>query len=150
MPPTPTQLNLVSIRFRRKISFVTSFTIFNWLKKYYISYCPDYPPLNSRRIKIKQVLNFFSAIGLIAQIKDIKQNIGETIVQSWYYEISIKIWRALLTNPHPNFVNLPPKFWCWFHKTNTVIYYSHIMAQNLCIKPECNRTFWFNLISVFK
>ena len=34
-PNTPTQLSLVSIRFRRKISFVTSFTISNWLKKYY-------------------------------------------------------------------------------------------------------------------
>ena len=35
LPPTPTQLHLVSIRFRRKISFVTSFTISNRLKKYY-------------------------------------------------------------------------------------------------------------------
>ena len=37
MPPSPTQLYLVSSRFRRKISFVTSFTISNWLKKYYLS-----------------------------------------------------------------------------------------------------------------
>ena len=35
LPPTPTQLYLVSIKFRRKISFVTSFTISDWLKKYY-------------------------------------------------------------------------------------------------------------------
>ena len=35
LPPTLTQLYLVSIRFRRKISFVTSFTISDWLKKYY-------------------------------------------------------------------------------------------------------------------
>ena len=35
LPPTPTQLYLVSIRFRRKISFDTSFTISNLLKKYY-------------------------------------------------------------------------------------------------------------------
>ena len=35
LPHTPTQLYLVSIRFRRKISFVTSFTISNRLKKYY-------------------------------------------------------------------------------------------------------------------
>ena len=33
--PTPTQLYLVWIRFRRKISFDTSFTISKWLKKYY-------------------------------------------------------------------------------------------------------------------
>ena len=30
LPPTPTQLYLVSIKFRRKISFVTSFTISDW------------------------------------------------------------------------------------------------------------------------
>ena len=36
LPPTSTQLYHVSIRFRRKISFVTSFTISNWLKKYYL------------------------------------------------------------------------------------------------------------------
>ena len=35
LPPTPTKLYLVSIRFRRKISFVTSFTISKCLKKYY-------------------------------------------------------------------------------------------------------------------
>ena len=40
LPPTPTQLYLVSIRFQRKISFVTSFTISNWLKKYYFSLPP--------------------------------------------------------------------------------------------------------------
>ena len=45
----------------------------------FISHSPDHPPLNSR-IKIKQGLNFFSAIGLIASIKNIKQNIGENIV----------------------------------------------------------------------
>ena len=42
----------------------------NWRNKEIklVSYSPDYPPLNSR-VKIKQVLNFFSAIGLIAPIK---------------------------------------------------------------------------------
>ena len=35
LPPTPTQFYLVWIRFRRKISFVMSFTISEWLKKYY-------------------------------------------------------------------------------------------------------------------
>ena len=35
LPPTPTQHYLVSIRLQRKISFVTSFTISKWLKKYY-------------------------------------------------------------------------------------------------------------------
>ena len=40
LPPTPTQLYLVSIRFRHKISFVTTFTFSNWLKKYYYnSFC---------------------------------------------------------------------------------------------------------------
>ena len=37
--PHPTQLYLVWIRFRRKISSVTSFTISKWLKKY----CFDIP-----------------------------------------------------------------------------------------------------------
>ena len=35
MPPTRTQHYLFLIIFRHKIIFVTSFTIFNWLKKYY-------------------------------------------------------------------------------------------------------------------
>ena len=35
LPPTPTQLYLVWIRFRRQISFVTTFIISKWLKKYY-------------------------------------------------------------------------------------------------------------------
>ena len=35
LPPTPTQHYLLWIRFRRKISYVTSFTISKWLKKYY-------------------------------------------------------------------------------------------------------------------
>ena len=35
LPPAPTQLYLGWIRFRRKISFVMSFTISKWLKKYY-------------------------------------------------------------------------------------------------------------------
>ena len=34
-------------------------------------------------------MNFFSAIGMIADIKNIKQNIRENIVQCWFYEISI-------------------------------------------------------------
>ena len=38
LPPTPTQLYLVLIWFRHKISFVTSFTISKWLKKYYRYY----------------------------------------------------------------------------------------------------------------
>ena len=42
LPPTPTQLYLVSIRFWRKISFVTSFIISNWPKKYYYSYVWKY------------------------------------------------------------------------------------------------------------
>ena len=33
--PTPTQHYLVWIRLQRKTSFVTSFTISNWIKKYY-------------------------------------------------------------------------------------------------------------------
>ena len=45
-------------------------------------------------MKIKQVLNFFSAIGLIAPIENIKKSIGENIVQCWFYEISIKILGA--------------------------------------------------------
>ena len=53
----------------------------------------DYPPLYSR-VKRKQVLIFFSAIGLIAPIKYIKQNIGDNIVKCRFYEISIKILRA--------------------------------------------------------
>ena len=44
LPPTPTQLYFVSIRFRRKISFVTSFTISNWLKKYYLDEEDDWRP----------------------------------------------------------------------------------------------------------
>jgi hypothetical protein len=47
------------------------------------------PPLKSR-VKIEQVLNFFSAKSLIAPIKNIKQNIGRIIVQCWFNEISIK------------------------------------------------------------
>ena len=43
--------------------------------------------------KIKQVFNFFSTIGLVALIKNIKQNIGENFVQCWFYETSIKTLR---------------------------------------------------------
>jgi hypothetical protein len=52
------------------------------------------PPLNSR-VKKKHVLNFFSTIGLIAPIKNIKQNIGENFVQCLFYETSIKILRLI-------------------------------------------------------
>ena len=47
-------------------------------------------PLNSR-VKNKISFNFFSTLGLIAPIKIIKQNLGENIVQCWFYETSIKI-----------------------------------------------------------
>ena len=48
LPPKPTQLYLVSIKFRSEISFVTSFTISNRLKKYYLwgakKFDPPYSP----------------------------------------------------------------------------------------------------------
>ena len=45
LPHTPTQFYLVWIRFWRKISFVTSFTISKWLKKYYFrTYSDVYTP----------------------------------------------------------------------------------------------------------
>ena len=45
----------------------------------FILYSPDSPPLNSR-VKNKQVFNFFSMLGFIAPIKNIKLNIRENIV----------------------------------------------------------------------
>ena len=39
----PTQLYLVWIRHQRKISFVMSFTISNWLKKYYLAAAEFHP-----------------------------------------------------------------------------------------------------------
>ena len=51
--------------------------------------------------KIKQVLNFFSTLGFIASIKNIKQNIRDNIVQYWFYETSIKILRLINKAPPP-------------------------------------------------
>ena len=63
LPPTPTQLHLVSIRFRRKISCVTSFTISNRLKKYYFGL--DF--VNTSSLSITGAQNFFSTY-----VKDLK------------------------------------------------------------------------------
>ena len=53
-------------------------------------------PLNScKKIKV------FSTIGLIAPIENIIQNIGENIVQWWFYETSIKILRLISKSPPP-------------------------------------------------
>ena len=55
----------------------------------FILYALDSPPLNSC-VK-KKALNFFSMLGLTASIKNIKQTIGDNIVQCWFYETNIKI-----------------------------------------------------------
>ena len=62
LPPTPTQQHyLVLIRLQRKISFVASFTISRWLKKYYcilgapIILLWTVPP---SRLRIKKVSKF--------------------------------------------------------------------------------------------
>ena len=67
----------------------------------FILYACDTPPLNSN-VK-KKVLHFFSTLCFIASIKNNKQNKRENIVQYWFYETSIKILCAQLTNPHPQF-----------------------------------------------
>ena len=88
----------------------------------FILHACDSPPLNSH-VK-RQVLNFVSTLCFIASSKNNKQNIWENIVQCWVYETSIKFSRLIKKNPIPTFVNyLPPKSWCWFPKTNTVMYY---------------------------
>ena len=62
----------------------------------FILYAPDFPPLNSR-VKIKQVFNFFSTLGFMASIKNIKQNIRENIVQrALVFETSIKVLRQII------------------------------------------------------
>ena len=58
----------------------------------FILYSPQQSSHKQSR-KTKIVLNiFFSRLGLIVAIKNIKQNIRENIVQCWFYETSIKIW----------------------------------------------------------
>ena len=81
-------------------------------------------PKQSR--KNKTSFEFIFCYKFDSNNKNIKQNIGENIVKCWFYEISIKILRQ---TPIPTFVKLPLKFWCWFHKTNTVIYY---FMYNVC------------------
>ena len=49
---SPTQHYLVSIRLTRKISFVTSFTISKWLKKYYFQVC-FWLSLKDKRLMVK-------------------------------------------------------------------------------------------------
>ena len=63
-------------------------------KNGFISYSPYYPSLNSRE-KVKQVLNFFSTLGLMPSIKNFKQNKRENIVQCWFYKISFGILRLI-------------------------------------------------------
>ena len=46
-------------------------------------------PKQSRKI-IKQVLNFFPTIGLIAPIKNNKQNVGENIIQVGFTKPALK------------------------------------------------------------
>ena len=74
----PTQHYLVSIRLLRKISFVTSFTIFKWLKKYFFYPCnilsigywlndlPIIPPFTETiyniRIIMLKIINVFIII----------------------------------------------------------------------------------------
>ena len=68
-------------------------------------------------------------------MKNIIQNIGENIVQGWFYEISIKIFRAQLRNPHPPqplLLICRQNFDVDFLKTNTVIYYD----RNVCSYDE--------------
>ena len=62
-------------------------------------------------------------LGLIASIKNIKQNVGENIVQCWFYETSIKSLRIISEPPPHTFPNLAAKLQCWCRKTNTVIFY---------------------------
>ena len=60
----------------------------------FIVYTPDSPSQNSR-LKKKTSLDFLSVLSLIASIKNIKQNIQESIVQCWFYKTSIKILRLI-------------------------------------------------------
>ena len=45
---------------------------------------------------IKHDFNFYSTLGLIVSIKNIKQNIRENIVQCWFYKTRIKILRLTI------------------------------------------------------
>ena len=44
-------------------------------------------------------------LGLIASIKNIKQNVGENIVQCWFYETSVEILRMISEPPPHTFLN---------------------------------------------
>ena len=99
------------------------------------------PPRNLNRcVKIKQVLNFISTIGLIAPIKNFKQNIGENIVQCWFYETGIKILRQISKAPLPLLLISRQNSNVDFVKTNTGINYYVINFVRYCQKVYKNQS----------
>ena len=56
----------------------------------FISYSPDYPPLNNR-VKIEQVLNFFSKFGLMPLIKNFKLNKREILYSVGFTKPALNI-----------------------------------------------------------
>ena len=64
----------------------------------FILYALNSPPLNSR-VKNKTSFEFLFYYMFPSAIKNIKQNIGENIVQCWLYETSIKILHLISKVP---------------------------------------------------
>ena len=87
------------------------------------------PPLSScvkNKMSFELKLNLFDSFYvrfLIILIKNIRQNLQENIVQSLFYKTSIKMLHLIRKTPPNTFAYLAAKFWYWFRKTNTVIYY---------------------------
>ena len=75
LPPTPTQLYLVWIIFRRKISFVTSFAISMWLKKYYTLKMKQYTVFNVNPIKTYLTIYIYTYIFMFIYVQYILYNI---------------------------------------------------------------------------
>ena len=62
-------------------------------------------------------------LGLIASIRNIKQNIQENIVQCWFFQTSLKILDLVNKAQPPLLLICRQNFNAHSVKTNTVIYY---------------------------